>query len=276
MRHKKLDPPGALRRQRRLRKLVYALLETFHFVAARAERAVLVEWAARKYLRDSIKDPKLRAGLTPDYKLNCKPVVQSNKYFPAISSANVDFVASGLAEIREKSIVADDGREFEVDTIVWGTGFNTGHSEVMNRIRGRGGIEMSGTDRAYKATTMVGCPNMFVIVGPNGVSATAPFTIEAQAEYVASAIRTMRRSGVEAVEVRSDAEREWNRRTDAKLAGSVWNAGGCMNYFLNDRGVNNAAWPGSIRNMRRQLRSFDIDNYLVTPAVPSGTGSGAV
>ncbi|MFE6864102.1 flavin-containing monooxygenase [Nocardia sp. NPDC057668] len=262
--HRKLNRHRAQRRQRRLRGLVLTLLELFHFVAARAERSRLVEWAARKHLRDSIKDPILRAALTPDYRINCKRVLQSNRYYPAVSSANVDYVAAGLVRITENSVIAADGREFLVDTIIWGTGFEPGHTEVLKRIRGRDGADMSGTDHAYKATTMAGCPNMFVMVGPNGITASNPLVSEAQTRYILSAIDTLHRRGVRTVEVTLAAERAWNRDKDAKLAASVWNAGGCSSYFHNDRGVNTALWPGPLRDMKEQLSVFDIENYSIT------------
>ncbi|MGW6729695.1 flavin-containing monooxygenase [Nocardia sp. NPDC055029] len=265
--HKKVDAERAMRRQRRVRKLVLSILEVFLGVTSDARRAFLIEWMARKHLRDSVADPALRAALTPDYKINCKRILQSNEWYPAIQGTNVDFVTSGLKEIREHSVVTSDGQEFEVDTIIYGTGFQLLQDHLLKRVRGRDGRIMSevfaGKQRAYKATTMVGCPNMFVILGPNGGAASIPVAIEAQARYVSSAIETMRRRGLESFEVRPAAEEAWNRTKDAHLENSVWNAGGCSNYYVTD-GVNNVVWPGSMGHMKKALHTFDLENYVVT------------
>ncbi|MGW6729639.1 flavin-containing monooxygenase [Nocardia sp. NPDC055029] len=278
--HKKVDTQRAMRRQRRVRTLVLSILEMFLGVTSDARRAFLIEWMARKHLRDTVGDPELRAALTPDYKINCKRILQSNEWYPAIQQPNVDYVASGLSEVREGSVVTTDGREFEVDTIIYGTGFKLLQDHMLRRIRGRDGRVMSdvfnGKQRAHKATTMVGCPNLFVILGPNGGAASIPVAIEAQARYVSSAAETMRRQGLEAVEVKQEAEDSWNRSKDTKLENSVWNAGGCASYYVTD-GVNNVVWPGSMGHMKKTLQTFDVENYLVTKksGVPTGQAESA-
>jgi cation diffusion facilitator CzcD-associated flavoprotein CzcO len=82
------------------------------------------ERLARRHLVRSVADPVLRAKLTPDYRIGCKRILISNDYLPSLAQPNVDVVAAGLAEVRERSVVAADGSEHEVDTIIFGTGFH--------------------------------------------------------------------------------------------------------------------------------------------------------
>ncbi|HEV7687117.1 MAG TPA: NAD(P)/FAD-dependent oxidoreductase, partial [Acidimicrobiia bacterium] len=79
------------------------------------------ERLARRHLERSVPDRELRARLTPDYRIGCKRILISNDYLPALTQPNVRLVAAGLAEVRERSVVAADGTEHEVDTIIFGT-----------------------------------------------------------------------------------------------------------------------------------------------------------
>jgi cyclohexanone monooxygenase len=47
---------------------------------------------------------------------------------------------------------------------------------------------------------------------------------------------------------------------------TVWNTGGCANWYLDDPGRNTLLWPRTTVTMRRQLRSFDAEAYDVAPA----------
>jgi len=49
-----------------------------------------------------------------------------------------------------------------------------------------------------------------------------------------------------------------------RLAGSIWNAGGCMSYYLDANGVNSTIYPGSTIELHRRLRSLDLDEYVTT------------
>ncbi|MFE3060816.1 flavin-containing monooxygenase [Nocardia sp. NPDC059239] len=267
--HAKVSSRLALFRQRVLRAALLGMSEVLVVTTMKPQYAFLLERVARWHLRKQVADPELRAKLTPDYQVGCKRMLLSSEFYPAVAAENVDFVDSGMAEIHENSVVTSDGREFKADTIIFATGFKFGQ-QVLERVRGRDGRilaeKFAGTPRTYRGTTMAGCPNAFMVAGANTGSASVPLTTEAQARYIASAIATMRERGIETVEVRQEAEDEWNRFKDAQLAGSVWNAGGCTSFYVNDDGINTAAWPGSMRNQVKSLRQFDVENYTVTYA----------
>src|SRR5215510_4184004 len=69
------------------------------------------EKMALDHLEDQIKDPKLRAVLTPKYELGCKRVLLSNDYYPALLRPNVELVTDAITEIREHGIATADGNE---------------------------------------------------------------------------------------------------------------------------------------------------------------------
>ena len=71
----------------------------------------------------ALRDPELIAKATPDYTVGCKRILPSNDWYPALARENVELVTDGVAEVRPHSIVLTDGRELEVDALVFGTGF---------------------------------------------------------------------------------------------------------------------------------------------------------
>jgi cation diffusion facilitator CzcD-associated flavoprotein CzcO len=121
-----------------------------------------LEKASRRLLEEHVGDPELRAKLTPDYEIGCKRVLISDDFYPALAKPNVELVASAVREVREGGLVAEDGDEREVDTIVFATGFETSNSPILSRIRGREGRSIdevwNGRPRFHRATTIAGFP----------------------------------------------------------------------------------------------------------------------
>ena len=71
--------------------------------------------------------------------MGCKRVLGSDRWYPAISAPNVDVVAGGVHHLSEHGIVDEHGVEHEVDTIIFGTGFEATDPPIAHRIRGRDG-----------------------------------------------------------------------------------------------------------------------------------------
>ena len=84
-------------------------------------------------------DPLLRAKLTPDFTLGCKRVLISDDYYPSLTQPNAEVVPAGVTEVRERSVLAANGVEREVDTIIFGTGFHVTDKPIASIIRDRDG-----------------------------------------------------------------------------------------------------------------------------------------
>ncbi len=231
------------------------------------------EMVARAHLRRQVPDAELRARLTPDYTIGCKRILISNDYLPALSGPNVDVVTSGIAEVREHSIVTADGVERPVDTIMFGTGFHVTDMPVASRLAGRGGTLLSEHWRdgahAHRGTTTAGFPNLFMLVGPNtGLGHTSQvFMIESQIAYVVDALHQAGAQGAATVEVRPEAEAAWNVRVQHDMAGTVWTSGNCASWYLDGSGRNTTLWPSFTWRFRRETRRFDPAAYHFGPAV---------
>ncbi len=230
----------------------------------------LLERIPIAHMKKAIDDPELRRKLTPDYAIGCKRILPADEWYPALATPNVEVIASGLAEVRPHSVVADDGTEREVDTIIFGTGFHVTDVPIANRIAGSDGRSLAevwqGSMQAYKGTTVAGFPNLFFLVGPNtGLGHTSMVhVIESQIQYVRSALETMRERGLASVEPRREAQARWNAGLQKRLEGTVWNTGGCASWYLDDAGRNTTLWPGFTFELRARLRQFDLKNYVTT------------
>ncbi len=228
---------------------------------------------ARLHLRRQVRDPELRAKLTPDYTMGCKRILLSNDYYPALSKPNVEVIAAGLKRITPTSVIGSDGAEREVDAIIFGTGFHVTDMPGAQHLRGRGGKVLADVWRdngaaAYLGTTINGFPNLFVLVGPNtGLGHNSILVmIESQIAYVLDALRHMADHDLARVEVREDAVAAFNDDVQRRLEGAVWTAGGCRSWYLDEHGRNVTMWPGSTWRFRRATRRFDPAAYHLSPA----------
>ncbi len=229
----------------------------------------LLESRSRSFLEKNVDDPELRAKLTPDYEIGCKRVLITNDFYPALDEPNVDLVASGVREVRENSIVADDGTAREVDAIVFATGFETTNPTIYERIRGRDGRSIDdlwkGRPRFHRATTISGFPNFFNLCGPGTGSGhgSMVWKAESQTAYVLDALRVMRERGLSSVEVRPEVEDRYMQWVGDELEETVWARGGCQSWYLDDGGRPSLMWPRTMWSFRRMLRRFDPEHYRV-------------
>jgi cation diffusion facilitator CzcD-associated flavoprotein CzcO len=229
-----------------------------------------VEFIARKHLERQVPDPQLRAKLTPSFTAGCKRLLLSNDWYPALTQPNVTVVASAVAEVRERSVVAADGTEHEVDTIVFGTGFHVTDNPIMGHVHGRHGRSLAEVwaetgMQAYKGSTVAGFPNLFFLAGPNtGIGHTSLVVmIEAQIRYVLDALRWMETNQRAIVEVSTDALGTYNASVQDRMAPTVWNVGGCASWYQDDHGRNPTLWPDYTWKFCLDTRRFDRHRYVV-------------
>ncbi|WP_444962726.1 flavin-containing monooxygenase [Nocardiopsis sp. M1B1] len=254
------------------RKSIYWGRETYILGFAKNPRLLsVVERLGRANIRRSVKDPELRAKLTPDFRAGCKRILMSNDYYPALARPNVDVVTDGIAEVRPHAVVTRDasGREteHEVDTIILGTGFHVSDPPVARRIFDAEGRSLSdhwGTDvQAFRGTTVAGFPNAFVLAGPNtGLGHTSQlFMIEAQIRYTMQALKYLCRNGLDRMDVRPKAQHDYNEMVARAMEGTVWVTGGCDSWYLNEQGRNTTLWPTFTWEFALRTRWFDPHNY---------------
>jgi cation diffusion facilitator CzcD-associated flavoprotein CzcO len=234
----------------------------------------LLEQAARLRLRWQVRDPELRAKLTPSYRIGCKRIIVTDDYHPTLTRPNVDVICDGVREVCPGSIVTDDGTEHPVDAIVLGTGFDV--MEVADPLIGRDGTPLAERwaprREAYLGTTVAGYPNFFMLVGPNTATGHTSVLLyaESQIEYILHCLDYLDRRGLSSCEVRPEVQRTYNERIRAKLNGTVWTAGGCTSWYLDADGGTSAIWPGYTWEFSRALRTFRPEAYRLRAPGPVG------
>ncbi|MFE8008978.1 flavin-containing monooxygenase [Streptomyces sp. NPDC057418] len=242
-----------------------------------------VERIAKANMARAVKDPELRAKLTPSYRIGCKRILLSNTYYPALARPNVDVVTSGLAEVRGSTLVATDGTETEADVIVLGTGFHVTDMPIANRVVGAEGVTLAESWRdgiqALRGATAAGFPNWMSIIGPNtGLgNSSMILMIESQLNYMADFMRQLDvLGGRVALGARTSAVGAWNRRVQDRMKRTVWNTGGCTSWYLDAEGRNTTVWPGTTAEFRRATRTVDLGEYEVVRPPAAGTRKKSV
>ena len=265
-----------------MRAGIYWARESFVLQFRHRRLRKLATRVALRQLERQVPDPQLRQKLTPSYEMGCKRILPTDEWYPALMQPNVEVVTEAIAEVRPHSVVAADGTEREVDTIIFGTGFHVTDIPIAGVVRGRNGRRLAdawgGSPAAYKGAAVAGFPNLFFLVGPNtGLGHNSiVFMIESQVNYVADALRTMRRQGARTVEVRAEAQAAYNDELEQMTRGTVWVSGGCASYYIDRNGRNSTLWPTFTWPFRERTREFDEGAYaLGAPALAAPAVSAA-
>ncbi|CAB3782115.1 Baeyer-Villiger monooxygenase [Paraburkholderia ultramafica] len=219
------------------------------------------------YLARRVKNPALRAKLTPNYRLGCKRVLLSSDYYPAVSQPNVDVVTAGIREIVADGIVTDDGVLRRADAIICGTGFQVNDVGAPFNVTGLDGADLGAMwlrdgPQAYLGVSIANFPNFFMIVGPNtGLGHNSMiYMIESQVQYIAECLRALRRRNARTMNLRPDVQRDFNARLQKTMQHSVW-VSGCHSWYQTKSGKVTALWPGFTFSFRKRTRRVRPRDY---------------
>ena len=202
----------------------YLMLAAYpDLVTDRESSRIVSEWVKKK-IRARIKDPKVADKLMPQYLMGAKRLCVDTDYFETFNRDNVTLVdlrESPIERFTAKGIRTADGTEYELDAIVFATGFDamTGSLLAVD-IRGRGGMSLRDKWRDgaknYLGVTISGFPNLFMITGPGSPSVlyNMVHSIEQNVDFVADAIEYVRRKGYASIEARAREERAWTNYVD--------------------------------------------------------------
>jgi cation diffusion facilitator CzcD-associated flavoprotein CzcO len=248
------------------RTALYWLMESRVLGFAYAPRInELLERIVRKYIARAVKDPALRAKLTPSYRFGCKRVLISNDWYPTLQQHHVSVVTDGIEAITETGVRTADGVVREVDALILGTGFRVTEYLSSIRIAGRNGVELNDawrhSLRNYLGITVSGFPNLFLLMGPNtGLGHNSMiFMIEAQARYAANAVALMRHRQLGALDVRPEVEAAFRRDLAHRMKNTVWTTG-CSSWYQTPDGEV-FLWPAATFDYWLRTRRVELADY---------------
>ncbi|KAJ3086612.1 hypothetical protein HK102_012847 [Quaeritorhiza haematococci] len=219
----------------------------FGFMPNSFANRIAVNWN-RSWLESQVKDPEVRAKLTPNYAFGCKRVTPSNTYLATFNRSNVGLVADGIDSFDEDGIWVRAGengekKKFEVDTVVCATGFNVQKPDWIYQVYGRNGSQGAQNLEGYLGTTMPEYPNFYMLLGPNtGLGHNSiVYMIECQVNYIVKLLRAQFSSGVRTLEVKDSAMQKFNKDLQPHLDASVWAR--CDSWYRDENNRVTAVWP---------------------------------
>lgn len=224
----------------------------------------LLRAASRAQRRWQVRDPHLRARVTPTDPMGCQRVLYTNGWLPALARPDVDLVTEKIVAVTPAGLRTADGVEHACDVLIYGTGFAATEFLVPMRITGRGNRRLDEIWRdgahAYLGMTVPGFPNLFLVYGPNTNTGNTSviYFHEAQARYLVQAVRRIA-AGAAPLDVREDVAATYDAELQRRLAGSVWTA--CHNWYRTASGRVVTNWPGTAgeyRSRTARLRPGDF------------------
>ncbi len=248
-----------------------------------ADRRDALETVARQHLERQVADPALRAALTPDYEIGCKRVVISDDFYPALSMPGVRLEASSLARLDGGTAMASSGERYELDALVFATGFESTQPAYAPFVTGRDGVRLSERwsegMTSYASTAVHGFPNLFILDGPNASLGhnSAIFMIEAQIDHVLGALAHLADTGATALEPSAEAEAAYTARIDELAGATVWLNGGCTSWYVDERSRRlTLLWPDFAHAFREVNGTFRPEAYeQIADSRRSSSAAGA-
>lgn len=197
------------------------------------EKAELMEMADYKKMNgvraraeSVVTDADTAEKLKPWYRQFCKRPCFHDEYLPTFNRPNVELVDTegrGVERMTEKGAVVD-GKEYELDCLIFATGFEVGTSYTRRAgydIVGRGGQKLSdkwsdGLKTLHGLQTN-GFPNCFFLgFTQSAVTVNVPQSLNEQAKHVTYILEELRRREATTVEATVDGEMAWVAEMQSK------------------------------------------------------------
>jgi len=173
----------------------------------------------RARVDQTVRDPATAEALKPYYNQFCKRPCFHDEYLATFNRPNVHLVDTqgrGVERITEKGIVAN-GVEYELDCIIYATGFEVG-TEFTRRsgyeLHGRGGLTLTEKWKDGVSTLhglySRGFPNVFIVSNTqSGFTANFPHMINEQSKHIAYVLKHCADHQVRVLEASQEAENAW-------------------------------------------------------------------
>ena len=215
-----------------------------------------------------VKDPATAEALKPWYKQFCKRPCFHDDYLPTFNRPNVHLIdtkGKGVERITEKGVVVE-GKEYELDCLIYATGFEVGTSytnAIGFDLYGRNGLALgekwkNGAETMHSMFTR-GFPNCFILTTlQSGQSANFQHMLDEKARHIAHILREADARGIKTMEPTAEAEKDWTD-TIVKLAiGRRAFLYECTPGYYNNEGgeldmrvaKNNQYWRGPVQYVR--------------------------
>ena len=209
------------------------------------KRNAMICAAIAERIRHEVHDPLIAAKLTPDYPFFCKRALFIDDYYTTFNNPKVTLVddPGGVVAINETGLKIARGEQFDLDVIVYATGFDSNF--IPFPIHGRGGVTLAdrfGANAAnhYQMTRphslwgihVEDMPNLYMMIGPQSLNPVTNVTLlcEEQSKYIARLVRRMKDEDRVEVEPTHEAVEKWTTLCERSSEGKVWLR--CNNWYM--------------------------------------------
>ena len=208
-----------------------------------------------------VHDRATAEALKPWYNQFCKRPCFHDQYLPTFNRPNVhlvDTLGQGVERITPRGVVVA-GKEYALDCLIFGTGFEVGTDFTRRlgfEVTGRNGLTL--TDKwkdgasTFHGLFTRGFPNLFVMTTQqSGQSANFQHMLDEQSRHIGHIMGEVKARGVRTLEASADAEAKWVD-TIVKLARTRHDfLAACTPGYYNNEGKpdarterNNQFWRG--------------------------------
>jgi len=190
----------------------------------------------------AIRDPVLRAKLTPNYEVGCKRLVFSDGFYEAIQQPTVDLVTESIDHVVPQGIVTKDGKLHELDVLVLATGFDSHAYLRPMALTGENGIPLdevwADLPLTHHSMTIPHMPNFLLLNGPYspGGSASVVGIVEVQVAYLLQLVDQIVQKQV-LIAPKAEVARAWLEHVRERARHSVWGSGGCDSWYVDKTGT---------------------------------------
>ena len=189
----------------------------------RAQRVEMADFRKMNQIRarvdDLVQDEATAESLKPWYRQFCKRPCFHDDYLRTFNRPNVQLVdtqGQGVERITERGVVVD-GTEYEVDCLIYATGFEVGTAYTRRAgydVVGKGGLTLSQKwgegMRTLHGFQTHGFPNCFFMgVTQGGFTANFPHMLNEQSLHIAYMVGQARTSNAHCLETTREAEDDW-------------------------------------------------------------------
>lgn len=234
----------------------------------------------RARIDDLVEDPETAELLKPWYRYMCKRPCFSDSYLQTFNRPNVTLVDTadfgGITAMTEKAVIIGD-TEYEVDCVIFATGFDVGVSGVVSGtlpVAGRGGRSLfeawANGPRTLHGFYTHGFPNLFHLGAlQNANSVNFVHILQEQAEHIAAVISRARATGARVVEPTEAAEEDWVRTVrETALDTTAFQAECTPGYYNGEgtRAISGSSFspgPVAFHRLLREWRQGDLSDVLV-------------
>ncbi|MBW2427057.1 MAG: NAD(P)/FAD-dependent oxidoreductase [Deltaproteobacteria bacterium] len=193
------------------------------------------------FLREKLGDDEdLIETMTPEHPvLSARPVIVDSEYsiLDAIQRDDVTLVVDGIRRVTEAGVETEAGEVYEVDAIVYATGFKATEYLFPMSITGRDGMTVeklwSETGaQGYVGAMIPGCPNLWTLYGPNSNGGLlVPAFQEMETYYALKCIERLVLDDKKSIDVKEDAYRQYNEMIDERNQNMAWSDPRAQNYY---------------------------------------------